>query len=134
MIPPPMITTSARAGSTSSERTGSTRGAIWSIAPWPGALSLWGAGTAREPGNHEYRPALPGHPPVFMGSGPGPVGHPGMTPEHAQSIAACTRLATRSRRKECQGSGDMKFVMYVKDTPLVGSAHEYEVPAPPCPI
>ena len=30
MMPPPMITTSARAGSTSSERTGSTRGAMGS--------------------------------------------------------------------------------------------------------
>ena len=60
MIPPPMITTSARAGSASSERTGSTRGAI----------------------------GLP----------------------DPQSIDAWTRLATRSSRAVCHGSGAMKLV------------------------
>ena len=32
---------------------------------------------------------------------------------------------------ECHGSGDTKFVRYVNDTPLSGSAHEYDEPTPP---
>src|SRR5580698_2807794 len=48
-----------------------------------------------------------------------------------QSIAACTRFDTRSSRMECHGSGDTKLVRYVNDTPLSGSAHEYDEPTPP---
>jgi len=41
--------------------------------------SFRGAGAAREPGTHEQRPLNAGQKPVFMGSGPGPSGRPGMT-------------------------------------------------------
>ena len=47
-----------------------------------------------------------------------------MTSKKNQSIAACTKFATRSNRAECHGSGDTKFVKYVNETPLLGSAQE----------
>ena len=36
---------------------------------------------------------------------------PPHAPKHHQSIAACTRLATRSSRSECHGSAGTKLVM-----------------------
>src|SRR5271168_45133 len=44
-----------------------------------GEPSFRGAGAAREPGIHAHRPLTTGARPVFMGSGPAPAGHPGMT-------------------------------------------------------
>jgi hypothetical protein len=41
--------------------------------------SFRGAGAACETGTHAHGPVSTADGPVFMGSGPGPVGHPGMT-------------------------------------------------------
>jgi len=41
--------------------------------------SFRGMGAAREPGIHEHELALSWDGPVFMASGPAPLGHPGMT-------------------------------------------------------
>src|SRR5271170_7766594 len=41
--------------------------------------SFRGAGTPREPGIHEHQPVIVRDQSVFLGSGPAPMGHPGMT-------------------------------------------------------
>src|ERR1700730_6452285 len=41
--------------------------------------SFRGAGAACEPGTHAHGPTITVGGPVFIGSGPGPLGHPGMT-------------------------------------------------------
>src|SRR4029077_15223565 len=45
--------------------------------------SFRGSGAAREPGTQEHRPPPTREWPVFIGFGPGPADHPGMTKKYA---------------------------------------------------
>jgi 16S rRNA processing protein RimM len=51
-----------------------------------------GARRSREPGTHEHEIVPAGHKPVFMGSGPGPLGHPGMTELEGSAAAPTNRV------------------------------------------
>jgi hypothetical protein len=59
------------------------------------ARSFRGAGAACGPGTHAHVPVNTVDGPVFIGSGPGPLGHPGMTLMTVGGIAS-NRYSARS--------------------------------------
>src|SRR3984893_14384541 len=82
------------------------RGRLWAPASrLSGNLkypSFRGSGAAREPGTQEHRPLPAWEWPVFIGSGPGPTDHPGMTKKQAPAkgifLTASFAGATGKRR------------------------------------
>ena len=61
-------------------------------------VSFRGAGTDREPGTDEHRPAIAQERSVFIGSGPGPPGHPGMTAASGKCPAQPHQFLHKLRR------------------------------------
>jgi hypothetical protein len=67
--------------------------------------SFRGAGTAREPGTHEHRPAKYRQIAVFLGSRPAPAGHPGMKISSRRDSFTRSFVGTTRTAGPASGSG-----------------------------